>query len=58
MDIFEECNDTALYENHEHVLLLMEKFLFIASPVDISAEDKERQDDQAEKQEVRSEEAR
>ena len=25
--------DPALYENHEHVLLLMEKFLFIAAPV-------------------------
>ena len=32
--IFEErTEDPALYENHEHVLKLMEKFLFIAAPV-------------------------
>ena len=33
MNIFEESEDPALFENHEHVLLLMEKFLFIASPL-------------------------
>ena len=32
--IFEErTEDPALYKNHEHFLLLMEKFLFIAAPV-------------------------
>ena len=33
VSIFEESEDPALFENHEHVLLLMEKFLFIASPL-------------------------
>ena len=27
--------DPSLFENHEHVLCLMEKFLFIAAPVGI-----------------------
>ena len=37
--IFEErTQDPALYENHEHVLRLMEKFLFIAAPVQFPGE--------------------
>ena len=37
--IFEErTEDPALYENHEHVLRLMEKFLFIAAPVQFPEE--------------------
>ena len=30
--------DPSLFENHEHVLRLMEKFLFIAAPVGIHDE--------------------
>ena len=36
IDIFKENKDLALLKNSEHVLRLMEKFLFIASPVDIT----------------------
>ena len=40
--IFEErTDDPALYENHEHVLRLMEKFLFIAAPVQFPDEESE-----------------
>ena len=35
--IFKENDDPALFENYEHVLRLMEKFLFIASPMDIAS---------------------
>ena len=34
VSIFKGTEDPSLYENHEHVLLLMEKYLFIASPLD------------------------
>ena len=33
VSILEKNEDPAFFENHEHVLLLMEKYLFIASPL-------------------------
>ena len=39
----ENTNDPALFENSEHILRLMEKFLFIASPIDIRVDLKDNE---------------
>lgn len=46
MGIFEELGDPNLYEYHDHVLRLMEKFLFIAAPIHFPGEMNDEQVDE------------